>query len=394
MKINFIQKLLLLTVFSIAIISCESDDALNTSGVTPSNPTISIDLDFASPVLLIEDDSEFTYTVSLSETQIVDTRLYVTQTGGTASGDDYEATGTIIIPRGYLSATGSVKILSDEIIEDAETLTLTIGDGRTTNSSLSPVTINFTISNATSSDLVVGFDWSASSLVTDNAGNEQDAHDLADMRLLVTDSPYTGILGGADGGSAETYEMIGFPDGEYLIVGDFFAVDEDLPTNLDLHVTFDQIGTINGMSFDFPMAINTGGGICDAKYIVLAKVVKTGDNYDITPVNEKNSVAVEGDWTFELSDAWGDGWDGAFLTVTINGVETQVEPAHAGGGGVPSTDTQIISVPAGASFVVTYTDGAYEGEHSFVITAPDGTVYADGPAPTVGTVIDSANVCN
>jgi hypothetical protein len=393
MKINFIQKLLLLTVFSIAIISCDSDDALNDSGVTPSNPTISIGLDFASPVMLIEDDSEYTYTVSLNETQIVDTRLYVSQIGGTADGDDYEATNVIIIPKGYLTATGSVTILSDEKIEDAETLTLQIGDDRTVNSSMTPVTISFTISNATSSDLVIGFDWAASSLVTDNAGEEIGAYVLADMRLLVTNSPYTGIFGGADGGSAETYEMIGFPDGEYLIVGDFYAVD-DIPTDLDLTVTFDQIGTINGMSFDFPMAINTAGDFCAEKYIVLAKVVKTGDNYDITPVGEANKVAVEGDWSIQMDDSWGDGWDGAFLTVSINGVETDYEPAAGAGGGVPTSDTQMFSAPADASLVITYTDGAYEGEHSFVITAPNGTVTADGPSPTVGTVLDSANVCN
>jgi hypothetical protein len=258
---------------------------------------------------------------------------------------------------------------------------------------MTPVTISFTISNATSSDLVIGFDWAASSLVTDNAGNEIGAYDLADMRLLVTDSPYTGIFGGADGGSAETYEMIGFPDGEYLIVGDFYAVD-DIPTDLDLTVTFDQIGTINGMSFDFPMAINTAGDFCAEKYIVLAKVVKTGDNYDITPVGEANKVAVEGDWSLQMDDSWGDGWDGAFLTVSINGVETDYEPAAGAGGGVPTSDTQMFSAPADASLVITYTDGAYEGEHSFVITAPNGTVTADGPSPTVGTVLDSANVCN
>lgn len=399
MKLNFIKKTLLLLTLSLAIISCDSEDHIGDSQLSPTTPSISIDLGFADPVMLIEDDSTYDFTVTMSETQIVDTRLYVTQVGGTADDHDYEVTGLIVIPAGYTSGAGTIKILADELIEDVETLTLQIGDQRTANSSMTPVTVSFTISNATSDDLVIGLSWAASELATDNSGEEISASAIADMRLLVTNSPYTGIFGGADGGSFETYEMVGFPDGEYLIVADFWdQFTAPVVRDLDLHVTFDQIGTINGLSYDFPAVINNGG-TCAANYTVLAKVIKTGSNYDITPVGVTNAIDVEGDWSVEMTDAWGDGWNGGFLTATIDGVSTNYSVPNTGGGGVPGTVTEMFNVPAGSSLQLTYTPNGgagapgYEEENTYVITAPDGTIYADGPVPAAGTIVDSDNTC-
>lgn len=389
MKLNFIKKSLLLFALSIAIISCDDEDRTGDSQLVPSSPTVSITLDFPNPSIVLEDDTEYTFTVSLSETQIVDTRLHLSQVGGTANADDYSMTSLVVIPAGYTSATGSITIIADELAEDVETLTIQVGDQSTANASLTPATVSFTISNATSADLVVGLSWEASEIATDNSGEEISATDLADMRLLVTDSPYTTILGGVDGGSFESYEFSGAnADGEYLIVADFYAAmeDEDLFRDLNLEVTFDQIGVINHLTYNFPAVINTGF-VCAANYTVLAKVIKTGENYDISPVGETNSIDVEGDWTIVMVDSWGDGWNGGFLTVTIDGVSTDYAAAGTG-------STEVITVPAGASLVITYTAGDYEGENSFTITAPDGTIYASGPPPTVGTVIDSSDVCS
>ena len=386
MKLNFIKKSLLLFALSLAIVSCETDDQTGESQLTVTNPTISINLDFMNPSIVLEDDTVYEYTVSLSETQIVDTRLHVSQVGGTANGDDYEMSGLVVIPAGYLSGTGTIKILADEVAEDVETLTIQIGDIQTANASMNPITVSFTISNATSDDLVIGMSWAISEFTTDNSGDEISATDLADMRLLITDSPYSTIIGGADGGSFETYEFSGLNgDGEYLVVGDFYAADADLTRDLDSQVTFDQIGTINHLTYDFPEAINTGE-TCAANYYVLAKIVKTGGSYEITSVGEGNSIEVEGDWTLDMVDSWGDGWNGALLTVEINGSATNYMAAGTG-------SVEVVSVPAGAALVISYSSGDYEGENSYTITAPDGTVYADGPAPTVGTVVDSGSVC-
>ena len=154
MKINFIKKVLTLFALGAIIISCEEDQQVGASIQTPSSPTIAIDLGFTNPTL-IEDDTEFTYTVSLSEVQIVDVKLHVSQVGGTASADDYEMTSLISIPAGYLSASGTIKILTDDLIEDTETLQVQIGSITTANAALTPVTTEFTILNYTDGDLVV-----------------------------------------------------------------------------------------------------------------------------------------------------------------------------------------------------------------------------------------------
>lgn len=357
----------MLFALSAIIISCEEDDQTGDSQMTPSSPTISIVLDGGSSTTLIEDDSVHGYTVTLSETQIVDVKLHVSQVGGTASGDDYEMTGLITIPAGYLSATGSITILSDDLIEDTETLQIQIGSVTTANAALTPITTDFTILNYTDGDLVIDMSW-AMSIVTDDAGEEIGATDFADMRLLISSTPdNAGDIGEADGGSFETAILDrDTPDGEYYIVADFYAANTEVFRDLDISIELNQAGTINGDSFDFPAALNNSIQ-CEAAYIVLLKVTKTGESYQIEYVGENQPPQdAEGDWYFHLVDAWGDGWDGAFITVTINGVSTDYT-ADA------DEFETTISVPAGADFTISYTAGDYEEEHHLEIQLPDGS---------------------
>lgn len=97
---------------------------------------------------------------------------------------------------------------------------------------------------------------------------------------------------------------------------------------------------------------------------------------------------ISGDWVFDLVDTYGDGWDGAFITVTIDGVATDYTVA-AGGGTVHT-----VNVPAGTetlSFV--YVPGNFEGEHEYTIQAPSGNTVADhGPSPIPGEI--TLDLCN
>jgi len=291
---NFIKKALTLFALGAIIISCDEDQQVGDSQMTPASPTISIDLDFSNPTL-VEDDSEHTYTVSLSQAQIVDTKLHVSQIGGTASGADYEMTGLVTIPAGYLSASGSITILSDDLIEDTETLQIQIGGIETANASLTPVTTEFTILNYTDGDLVIDLGWDMA-IATDDAGEEISATDFADMRLLITSEPNnSSILDGADGGSFETYVLSGAPDGEYYIVVDFYDANADIIRGLDLSLEFNQAGIINGESYEFPSAINNAS-ICENNFYVLMKVIKSGDNYTFEDVSINNFENQQTTW--------------------------------------------------------------------------------------------------
>ncbi len=96
---------------------------------------------------------------------------------------------------------------------------------------------------------------------------------------------------------------------------------------------------------------------------------------------------VPGDYLFELADSYGDGWDGAFITVTIDGVSTDYT---AEGSGTNHT----VNVPDGTTeLIFTYVSGSFEGEHSYVITAPTGELaIEDGPGPATGVIV--LNICN
>ncbi|MFC0877359.1 Calx-beta domain-containing protein [Saccharicrinis sp. FJH2] len=277
----------LLVVFGLLVVSCNKEDNTGYSTLKVKSPTITITPGFTSPVVLVENDEKYEFTVTLSEPQIVDVHLAVAQVDGTASADDYELTGTVVIPAGSTSGKGNIKILSDAVIEDDETLTIQIGDEETANASLTPLTVEFTIKNLTVDDLTIGLSWAAATPTTDDTGTEIDPTALADMRLLITNNPYTEIIDGADGGSFETFVMPGtMDDGEYLIVADFYDAMASPVRDLNLEVSFAQLGVIDEYAFDFPAAINTGY-ICDLNYFILAKVVKAGNSYTIEKLGEK-----------------------------------------------------------------------------------------------------------
>ena len=92
-------------------------------------------------------------------------------------------------------------------------------------------------------------------------------------------------------------------------------------------------------------------------------------------------ATVGGTWIANLQDSYGDGWDGAFLTFEIDGSETD----YTVSGGQATEAIYEIDVPDGAELIISYTSGAFEGEHSFDLTSPDGPYgsYGPGPAPCV-----------
>tara|TARA_B110000444_G_C18851934_1_gene606512 strand:+ start:16057 stop:16887 length:831 start_codon:yes stop_codon:yes gene_type:complete len=77
--------------------------------------------------------------------------------------------------------------------------------------------------------------------------------------------------------------------------------------------------------------------------------------------------AVAGDYTINMIDSWGDGWNGASITVTIDGVSQTV--------GLPdgATGTQTITVPASASTMsFAYVSGAWDSEVTYDIIFNNG----------------------
>lgn len=102
-------------------------------------------------------------------------------------------------------------------------------------------------------------------------------------------------------------------------------------------------------------------------------------------------------WTLQSMDNYGDGWNGAVIELDDNGVISQ----YATDGANTVFD---VTVQEDAPFSFTYIGGTpgggpgapgYEEENSYILTAPDGTVYQDGPLPAYGVIVSGTNdMCN
>lgn len=89
-------------------------------------------------------------------------------------------------------------------------------------------------------------------------------------------------------------------------------------------------------------------------------------------------VETAGTWIADLQDTFEDGWDGAFLTFSIDGSTTAYTISADQGGSA----TYDIEVPDGVVLEIFYTPGDFESEHTYQLYSPDGALYGDyGPAP-------------
>ena len=96
---------------------------------------------------------------------------------------------------------------------------------------------------------------------------------------------------------------------------------------------------------------------------------------------------VAGEYTIEMEDSFGDGWNGASIDVVIDGVETSYTLDSGAAG------SQTFTVPEGtAEFTLAFSSGDWDGEITYEIIAPTGELaLSDGPTPAVG--VQTLNIC-
>ncbi len=121
--------------------------------------------------------------------------------------------------------------------------------------------------------------------------------------------------------------------------------------------------------------------------------VATGNfntNNALTIVSDANGTGRIGQlttkckYTLNMSDAYGDGWNGGYLTVLINGVTVGTYFAK----GSNSTANFIAGV--GSTVQLNYTPGSYENENTYsLIDGGGATIFSDGPTPATGTNVFS-----
>jgi len=278
------KSILMLMVFTLALLSaCEVDQYTGGSRVKPTDPTITV-LDAGDQGLYLDgEDQVHTISLSMDMAQVADVSVNVSQTDGEAvEGTDYTlSASSVVLKSGITTASLDVTILANPDQNGQRGFTITVGDKLTANANITPTTATFAIDDYLGGDLASHLSWMPSETTTDNSGNPIPPQVLADMRLLLSDEPYDGTnaIDGADGAGFETYVMSAdLPDGEYYLSADFYAALESPIRDLNLTLSFDQVGVISGLTYEFESAISTQC-TSSSNFFVMVKVTKTGTDY-------------------------------------------------------------------------------------------------------------------
>lgn len=95
-----------------------------------------------------------------------------------------------------------------------------------------------------------------------------------------------------------------------------------------------------------------------------------------------------GDWTIDMQDSYGDGWNGAAINVTVNDDTTPYSITASEG-------SATITVPPGsAALAFVFQGGDWDSEITYQITDPTGAVVADhGPTPDIGPIALTLDFC-
>jgi len=104
------------------------------------------------------------------------------------------------------------------------------------------------------------------------------------------------------------------------------------------------------------------------------------------------SAQVSCQYNLQLYDSFGDGWNGAVLTVNVGGTTT---PYTLSPGGGASFQEFTLTVTAGDTLRLSYTPGSWENEVSYFLLDGDGNVvFSAGPNPPVGAnIFETVIIC-
>jgi hypothetical protein len=271
---------LMIIASSLFVISCSKvDDYTNKSNLVVSGdvtPTMSAVIvppatvaNLSLTTINVSNESlekEYTFRITLSKTQAVETRLAISQSSGTATLDaDYKVYGSdgkdvtsIIFPANTLTKDITVKILKDGIVEGDEDFTLQIGDITNANINFPPKSLMFKIQNYLFPNLDLLFNYDKAFTITSGAAYTlyAVAYDL-DFYILDSTLADTGIYNAAATSAAEKV-----------------SINSSVATTLGngtYHIVYDLYGTSNLNNVphtEFPIPVTTeyfrGGGISRA----------------------------------------------------------------------------------------------------------------------------------
>jgi len=211
--------------------------------------------------------------------------------------------------------------------------------------------------------------------VTDAITDENCANGAGEINLTVTGgvSPYTFAWSNTE----TTEDITGLSAGNYTCV----ILDN---AGCSINYSGDVNDSFGGMSTDTVIVNET----CNQSNGSIEVTVNGG----VSPYIFSWTGATPNpccSYTLDMQDTFGDGWDGAFVTVLINGVSIGDFTVNAGG-------SEIATIPIcdGESIELVYTAGDFENEHFYTLYDTQGnTLFADGTDPSTGSVYTGTGSC-
>lgn len=110
---------------------------------------------------------------------------------------------------------------------------------------------------------------------------------------------------------------------------------------------------------------------------------KTTNGLIKDPINYQTKACC--DITIEMFDSWGDGWNGAQLTVTIDGTSSTY--SATGSGSVAS-----LAYCDGQNLQLSYSSGSYDNEVTYDVYIGSTLFFSDGTNPSTGIVYTSSSL--
>lgn len=215
-----------------------------------------------------------------------------------------------------------------------------------------------------------------------------EVEDNAEGELLDNVEIYTAFTSATDDDLSTSEVLV-----KTLLASDFTTNEDGLPS-ITVVLTLGELASAAGLSeSDY-----TGGDSFSIRYVLnltdgrsfsndnLKSTVSGGSYYRspfyyTVPLVCPPIAPGAGEWTIEMQDSYGDGWNGASLDVTVDGTDIGSFTLDSGSAG-----TATFEVPDGAEeLVITFVSGAWDSEISFQIYSAAGNLKADvSPSPVAG----------
>jgi hypothetical protein len=170
--------------------------------------------------------------------------------------------------------------------------------------------------------------------------------------------------------------------------------------------SFSKVSDIDGFPFNVSLSLTqvvTGLGTTTSSLtggdLVHFKVFFTDTNENkMTSATIFTAAIVcppySGTYTIYMQDSYGDGWQGGKVNANLDGVTTSFTFDAGGACCDAHDDVATYNVPVGATALVwSYSNDSWNGEVSFQIEDPNGTIIHNSSSPPVAGVLSVPSTC-